>query len=321
MIATKLATNLESINDYVRKTLLSHLIDSKELIDMVRETLQGLVETGLIKNDCHLLEATILGQAIVASSLTPEDGIFVHKELRKALAAFVMDGEMHVLYAFTPVQSAEGNINWQLLRKEVDAFDDSNMRALSFVGLKPSIINKMSVFLLFKSTCLHLYRAQGGTMKESTPEEVETARVYRRFYTALQLRDLCSEMPIHAVARKYDLPRGKIQNLAQTCQGFAAGMIKFCERMNWGALAVVLDHFSDRLKAGKYHAYTVEYSVHRGRTMLIHMLGAKTDLLSLAQITYIKSRTARVFWENGFKTVGSLAAADAKDILPVLLLV
>ena len=82
-------------------------------------------------------------------------------------------------------------------------------------------------------------------MKETTEQEIETARIYRRFYSALQLRDLCNEVPIHVVARKYDIPRGIVQNLAQTCHGFAAGMIKFCERMNWGALAAVLDHFSD----------------------------------------------------------------------------
>lgn len=88
-------------------------------------------------------------------------------------------------------------------------------------------------------------------MKESTPQEMELARVYKRFYSALQLRDLCNEMPIHAVARKYDIPRGIVQNLAQTCHGFAAGIVKFCQRMDWGALAAVLDHYSDRLKAGK----------------------------------------------------------------------
>jgi hypothetical protein len=56
-------------------------------------------------------------------------------------------------------------------------------------------------------------RAQGGSMKESTTEEIEIARIYRRFYAALQLRDLCNEMPIHAVAHKYDLPRGVVQIL------------------------------------------------------------------------------------------------------------
>lgn len=94
-------------------------------------------------------------------------------------------------------------------------------------------------------------RAQGATLKENTKEEIELARIYRRFYTALQLRDLCNEMPIYAVARKYDIPRGTVQNLAHTCHGFAAGMIKFCERMGWAPLSVLLDHFSDRLRAGK----------------------------------------------------------------------
>lgn len=95
-------------------------------------------------------------------------------------------------------------------------------------------------------------------------------------------------MPIHRVAQKYDMPRGSVQTLAQTCQGFAAGMIKFCETMGWGwvpgdegpaylgflltapsAMAAALDHFSDRLKAG-----------------------ARSDLLALAKITFVKSRTA-----------------------------
>ena len=81
---------------------------------------------------------------------------------------------------------------------------------------------------------LTLKRAQGGTLKEGTTEEREISRVYCRFYLALQLRDLCNEMPIHVVARKYDTPRGTVQTLAQTCTGFAAGMVKFCEHMGWG---------------------------------------------------------------------------------------
>ena len=71
-------------------------------------------------------------------------------------------------------------------------------------------------------------------LKQTTPEEIETARRYHRFYLALQLRDLCNEVPVHRIARKYDMPRGSVQNLAQTCQAFASGMIKFCECMGWG---------------------------------------------------------------------------------------
>lgn len=124
------------------------------------------------------------------------------------------------------------------------------------------------------------------------------ARTYRRFYTAFQLRDLCNEVPIHAVARKFEVPRGFVQTLAQTCEGFAAGMIHFCDRMGWGMLKSALEHMSDRLKAG-----------------------AKADLLELATIPFVKSRTARVFWENGLKSLRSIAEAEAKELLPILLVV
>jgi DNA polymerase theta len=134
----------DSIDDYIRKTLLFHSIDRSELAEMVLSTVQELKEARLIE-ECNGSEysATSLGQAIVASSLTPEDGLFVHRELRKAMRAFVMDGEMHVLYSFTPVQAAHGNINWQIFRKEVDRLDESNLRVLEFVGLKPHVLNKM----------------------------------------------------------------------------------------------------------------------------------------------------------------------------------
>ena len=104
-------------------------------------------------------------------------------------------------------------------------------------------------------------------------------------------------MPIHVVARKYHVPRGFVQTLVQTCEGFAAGMIQFCNKMGWGMLKAALEHTSDRLKAG-----------------------ARADLLELAEIPFVKSRTARVFWENGFKGLRTVAEAEAKDLLPVLLL-
>lgn len=137
---------------------------------------------------------------------------------------------------------------------------------------------------------------RGGAVKSSTTEEKELARVYHRFYLALQLRDLCNEMPVHRVAQKYGMPRGTVQTLAQTCQGFAAGMIKFCEQMGWGIMAAALDHFSDRLKAG-----------------------AKSDLLELAKITFVKSRTARVFWDNGLRSIAAVANADPQELVPILL--
>ena len=105
-------------------------------------------------------------------------------------------------------------------------------------------------------------------------------------------------MPIHAVARKYGTSRGFVQTLAQTCEGFAAGTIQFCDLMAFGMLKSVLEHMSDRLKAG-----------------------ARADLLDLAKIPFVKSRTARVLWDNGFRSLMAVAEADPKDLVPTLLLV
>ncbi|KAK8056766.1 DNA polymerase theta subunit [Apiospora rasikravindrae] len=281
-VAIRLATGRDSLEDFVRRTLLNQTESSSTVQSHVESGLKDLSEMGFIEfDDSGNHQATQLGKAVVASSLEPEDGAFVHRELQRALRAFVMDGEMHILYTFTPVQDFSITINWKVFRDELERLDESGLRVLTFLGLKPTMINRM---------------AQGGKMKVSTPEEKELARVYSRFYLALQLRDLCNEVPIHIVARKFDVPRGTVQTLAQTCQGFAAGMIKFCQLMGWGVMAAVLDHVADRLKAG-----------------------AKADLLALAQITFVKSRTARVFYENGYKSVAAIANADPKELVPVLM--
>lgn len=143
------------------------------------------------------------------------------------------------------------------------------------------------------------HRVQSGaSLKETTPDQTKQARIYRRAYTAFQLRDLSNEVPLSTIAHRYRIPRGTVQNLAQQCHGFAAGIVKFCQRMNWGMLAAVLDHMRDRLEAG-----------------------ARADLLEMAQVTFVKSWTARLLRENGFRNLRALAEADPKDLVPVLMMV
>jgi len=46
---------------------------------------------------------------------------------------------------FTPIQSPQVDINWQVFRKEMDLFDESSLRVLRFVGIKPTFVNRMYV--------------------------------------------------------------------------------------------------------------------------------------------------------------------------------
>ncbi|KAL8714891.1 MAG: hypothetical protein Q9220_001404 [cf. Caloplaca sp. 1 TL-2023] len=277
---------MNAIDEYVQRTLLRHTMDGAQLKVWVEDTISELQNAGQIIVDSNgSYEATPLSRATVGSCMTPEDGVFVHDELQRALRAFVMDGEMHVFYMFTPISIwGLGDINWRIFRREIERLDESGMRVLEFVGVKPAFVNRMA--------------NSGKQLPEDSEEEAKIARIYRRFYAAFQLRDLCHEVPIPSIARKYDIPRGFVQTLAQTCEGFAAGMIYFCEALGWGMMKSVLEHMSDRLKAG-----------------------ARADLLDLARIPFVKSRTARVFWENGMRTLRNVAEAEAKELMPLLLLV
>ncbi|CAG7926176.1 unnamed protein product [Penicillium olsonii] len=285
-IATGLVSGCDAIKEYVQCTLLYRTLDKKLAYSIMNSALQELVdEELLVFRDDESYQATPLGQAIVASAFSPEDGLFVHEELKRALQAFVMDGDMHIFYMFTPLQAAMNTpIDWQIFRDQVDRLDESGLRALQFVGVQPGFVNKMV--------------QSGASLKETDPNQIKQARIYRRAYTAFQLRDLSNEVPISTIATRYKIPRGTVQTLAQQCHGFAAGIVKFCQRMNWGMLAAVLDHMRDRLEAG-----------------------ARADLLEMAQVTFVKSWTARLLRENGFKNLRALAEAEPKDLIPILKMV
>jgi hypothetical protein len=74
IIAIQLATSLEGIDEYVKRTLLFHTLDPKSLEKLVRESLEQLIEIPLITlTSSNVCEATTLGSTIVASSLNIED--------------------------------------------------------------------------------------------------------------------------------------------------------------------------------------------------------------------------------------------------------
>lgn len=143
-IAVRLATSRDSLDEFMRNTLLYHDRDVVKTNEAIEASLADLQTRGFITIDQYSnFRATQLGSAIVTSSLDPDDGIFIHKELRRALQAFVMDGEMHILYTFTPVQDMSVTINWKVFHNEMEALDESGLRVLGFLGLKPTEIIRM----------------------------------------------------------------------------------------------------------------------------------------------------------------------------------
>ncbi|PWW73539.1 P-loop containing nucleoside triphosphate hydrolase protein [Tuber magnatum] len=286
-IATKLATSDGSLNEYMRATLIYHTTPEplKNLIPKILDAIECLKEMKLISEDrTHgYFHATKVGNATVASGFGPEEGVFLHDELSRALMNFNLESDMHIVYQFTPIHSsttASVDIDWKLMREEVEKLDESGIRAATFVGVDPAFVNKM---------------AQGGTLREDSPQNISKARVYRRFYVSLMLRELLNEKPVHIVAANYNIARGFIQQLSITCKGFATTSGTFCKVMGWTGLAVLLEHYSWRLD-----------------------MGVKADLMNLARIPFVKSVTARIFHESGLKSVEAVSASNVETLAKLL---
>jgi len=147
VITVRLATHEAAILEYVQRTLLFHTVEPSLLHSMVEKAVQELISAGFLTvGRIGSYEATRLSQATVGSSMSPEDGLLVHDELQQALRAFVMDGEMHIFYLFTPVQLyGQIRLDWQIFRREMESLDDSGLRVLGFIGVNPALVNKMYV--------------------------------------------------------------------------------------------------------------------------------------------------------------------------------
>lgn len=144
VISVRLANSHESLLEYFSNSLISYTHDREFVEGCLKSGLEEIRDLGLIVNDSYSsFAATQLGKAIVASSVDPYDGVFIHAELTKTLKAFVMDGEMHILYVFTPVQDFGIIVNWQVFRNEMDALDESGLRVLGFLGIKPTTVLKL----------------------------------------------------------------------------------------------------------------------------------------------------------------------------------
>lgn len=144
MISVRLATSREAITDHFAKSLLRHTHGIEHVNECLDASFVDIEDMGFVTRDAFSNYAvTQLGKAIVASGIDPDDGIFIHKELSRALRAFVMDGDLHILYTFTPVQDSGPAINWQVFRNEMERLDDSGLRVLSFLGIKPTAVLRL----------------------------------------------------------------------------------------------------------------------------------------------------------------------------------
>ena len=168
VIATRLATSSYSLEDYIQCTLLYHTSPDKEAVAaLVQSALASLVSSKLIKeDDTGVFEPTSIGLATVASGFSPEEGVFLHNELTRALRAFNLETDLHIIYNFTPIYG-NTEVNWRKLRDEIERLDESGLRTAMFVGINPGLVNRLYV----RDSIIHSIQRRANLVDAGHKEE------------------------------------------------------------------------------------------------------------------------------------------------------
>ncbi|KAM7364011.1 DNA polymerase theta isoform 2-T3 [Cochliomyia hominivorax] len=249
VISSGVATSKEDIDNFVNCTLLSA---QKQLINQEEEeshnkssdgenigsALDFLIEYEFIrlqKNDETQVQyyvATRLGQACLASSMPPTDGLILFAELQKSRRCFVLESELHAVYLVTPYSVCYQlqDLDWLLFLDLWEKLTPAMKKVGELIGVKESF----------------LVRAMRG----QTKLDYKLMQIHKRFYTALALQELVNETPINIVAIKYKCTRGMLQSLQQMASTFAGIVTSFCNSLQWNTLSLIVSQFKERLYFG-----------------------------------------------------------------------
>lgn len=234
--------------------------------------------------ECY--KATQLGHAVVASAMSPEDGLIIFSELSNALKCFVLDTELHCIYQITPINICEqwtgsaSKIDWNRYYSIYSNLSQDMRRVADLVGVRERFIVKM---------------INGASISQNNQNDIKMLKVHARFYTALILNDLVNEVPFSAVLEKYDCHKGFLQSLQQQSSTYAQMIHIFCNKLGWFNLEVLIEQFQHRL-----------------------MFGVQRQLIDLVRIKLLNSQRARLFYNAGLTTVASIATADMKKLEKIL---
>ncbi|CAG7822735.1 unnamed protein product [Allacma fusca] len=231
VVASGITKSAQEVHQYTKSTLLALGGDSKEELpasqdggSIIEECLEFLVENEFIKlvkyedndkNDEYV--ATQLGSACLSSSLSPDEGILVFKELLRARQCFVLANELHTIYQVTPIYLSDQwrNVDWNQYLNLYSSLNPEELRVAQLVGVEERFI--LSAIM--------------STVSWKNPMQRAKLSIHQRFYTALALNDLVNEMPIAKVTEKYGVTKGVVQNLQQSASTFAGMVTTFCSRL------------------------------------------------------------------------------------------
>lgn len=271
VIVTGLVKTVQEVIDYINCTMMA-----AELTDEDQEAVKAgiaakvtsyLTELNFVSCrasqtlDSHEYVPTQLGKGVISSSLAPEDGLILLKELCKARKGFVLNCDLHLLYEIIP----------HSLTKDLPVDTHRIRDILTSSETVPEYEYVADVAKVLNINVSQLYTYGHNLLQDEMPN----CKTFKRFYMALALNDLIQEHPLDELVRKYNITKGKLQGLQSTASTFAGMVALFCKELGWNNLEMLISQFKTRLE-----------------------FGVQRELIDLMRITCVTAQIARFLYKG-----------------------
>ena len=140
-----------------------------------------------------------------------------------------------------------------------------------------------------------LARAIRGRIPTRTEGQRQKLAIHHRFYSALVLLELVNEIPLRTVSRRYNVTKGLLQSLQNSAATFAGMVTKFCQKLGWRNMEMLLDQFQSRLS-----------------------FGVTRELCDLVRISLLNGARARLLYNAGYHSASAVATASVVDLTKLL---
>ncbi|XP_017875050.1 helicase POLQ-like [Ceratina calcarata] len=218
------------------------------------------------------LELCSLGRAAMKGCIDMEVAYKLYEDLKKTQEHLILLDYLHLLYLVTPYDIISqikpvGTVYYDVIIN----LSEKQMKTVRLLGINETNISKI----------------RDGI----TPKNVES-RVVQRFYATLILYDLWNQHAVYAIAEKYQVNRGTVQNLLVSVSSFALSVVRFCQELDelW-CFKDIISGFSKRL------SYC-----------------CPQELEALMDLPSVKIGRARQLYNAGYKTVQCIAKAHPIEL-------
>ncbi|XP_055341716.1 DNA polymerase theta-like [Paramacrobiotus metropolitanus] len=235
IIVNKAALCVDHIFTYLQGALFACELNSEEECKRYAAgVIAALEQSHFIQTDedgGSGVRATQLGNAVICSGLSPEDGKTVFEELSAARPNVNLQNELHILYLVTPLNVVRsiGDINFYQFMNIWDKMSPEWQKVGNLVGVDEAALLK--------------------GVRNDLKEPLRLSRI-KRFWCALMLNELVLETGLGKVARKYDVNKGVLQSLQHGAASYSGMITVFCEELHWDSMALLFEQFQSRLEFG-----------------------------------------------------------------------